>query len=255
MIFKFRNDGLCSRLNYLWQIPYLHKTYNQKIDCIWNKSTECDIDFHNLFVAQDFFSIRSGRIDKEPNNFYGVFKDSEFIVGSNIPIPPSDVYPFYSEILKPQPYIINEFKRLKNKYNITDKTLGFHIRGMESFGPRGQNVSQKDVSSTIEGVMGTIRKILKLDKNKKILISSDDKEIEKKFINKYPSNCFIMEEDKKPTHMLGIQNTGRDRDTISQAFILLLLLSETDYKSTFGSLFSKFPDIIKQTRKLNDFLT
>ena len=257
MIYKFRSDGLCSRLLHLWNISYLHKTYKQKIDCIWNKTNECDIDFHDLFVAQDFFSIRSARINKEPANFWGVFKDSQFIWGNefqDIFKRPPDTYPFYADAFKLQPHIINEFKKLKSKYNITNETLGFHIRGMESFGPRGQNVSQKDVSSTIEEVMGTIRKILKLDKNKKILISSDDKEIENKFINKYPSNCFIMEEDKKPTHMLGIQNTGRDRDTISQAFILLLLLSETDYKSTSGSLFSKFPDHIKKIRKVNDFL-
>ena len=252
MIFKFRNDGLCSRLNYLWQIPYFHKTYNQKIDCIGNKSAECDIDFHNLFVAQDFFSIRSGRIDKEPNNFYGVFKDSEFIVGSNIPIPPSDVYPFYSEILKPQPHIINEFKRLKNKYNITNQTLGFHIRGMEAFSTR-RSITEKDISSKIGGVMGKIRKALKIDKNKKILIASDDKDIEKKFLNQYPNNCFSIPL-KYPTHKANIQNFGRDKENITQALVLLLLLSETEYTSTTGSLFSKFPDHLQRIRKVNDFL-
>lgn len=254
MIFKFRSDGLCSRLNYLWQIPYLHKTYNQKIDCIWNKSTECDIDFHDLFVSQDFFNIRSGRINEEPNNFYGVLKDSEFIVGSNIPIPPCGVDIFFADILKPQPHIINQFKKLKSKYNITNKTLGFHIRGMETFGPRGKNVSRKDVLNLINSIMSQINSVLKKNKGKQILISSDDSKIEQQFLKQYPNNCFIIEEDKKPTHMLGLQNTGRDRDSISQAFILLLLLSETSYRATFGSLFSKFPDTVKKIRKVNDFL-
>ena len=206
------------------------------------------------FLSQDFFNIRSGKIDKEPNNFYGVLKDSEFIVGSSIPTPPCGVDVFFADILKPQPHIINQFKKLKSKYDITNETLGFHIRGMETFGPRGKNVSQKDISSTIGGVMSKIRESLKIDKNKKILISSDDFKIEQQFLKQYPNNCFVIEEDKKPTHMLGLQNTGRDRDSISQAFILLLLLSETDYIATFGSLFSKFPDTLKRIRKVNDFL-
>lgn len=252
MIFKFRSDGLCSRLNYLWQIPYLHNKYNEKINCIWNKTDECDIDFHDLFLAQDFFEIKSGKIDGEPPNFYGVFKDSEFIVGSNISSPPSDVYRFYAEILKPQPHIINQFKKLKSKYNINHETFGAHIRGMEAFSTRS-NLTEKDILSTIEGVMSKIRNALKIDKNKKILIVSDDKDIEKKFLNQYPNNCFSIPR-KYPTHKANIQNLGRDKENITQALVLLLLLSETEYTVTFGSAFSKFPDHLKNIRKVNDFL-
>lgn len=252
MIFKFRSDGLCSRLNQIWQIPYLHDKYNQKIDCIWNRNSECDIDFYDLFVPQDFFNIRSGNIDGEPPNFWGVFKDSEFTVGSNIPKPSCGIERFYLDILKPQPQIINEYKKLKIKYKITNQTLGFHIRGMEAFSTR-KHLTEKDVSSTIGGVMGTIIKALKIDKNKKILIASDDKDIEKKFLNQYPNNCFSIPQ-KYPTHKANIQNLGRDKESITQAFVLLLLLSETEYKVTFGSNFSKFPDYLKNIRKVNDFL-
>lgn len=257
MIYKFRNDGLCSRLLHLWHISYLHKTYKQKIDCIWNKNFECDIDFHDLFVVQDFFSVRSARINKEPTNFHGVFKDSQFIWGNefqDVFKRPPDTYPFYADAFKLQPHIISEFKELKIKYNITNKTLGYHIRGMETFGPRGANITQKDVSNLVNSIMSQIESVIQENKDKQILISSDDPKIEQQFLKKYPNNCFVIEEDKKPTHMLGPQNTGRDRDSISKAFILLLLLSETDYRATFGSVFSKFPDHLKLIRKVNDFL-
>ena len=255
MIYKFRSDGLCSRLLHLWHISYLHKTYKQKIDCIWNKTIECDIDFHDLFVAQDFFSVRSARINKEPVNFWGVFKDSQFIWGNefqDIFKRPPDTYPFYADAFKLQPHIISEFKKLKIKYNITNQTLGFHIRGMEAFSTR-RSITEKDISSKIGGVMGKIRKALKIDKNKKILIASDDKDIEKKFLNQYPNNCFSIPR-KYPTHKANIQNLGRDKENITQALVLLLLLSETEYTSTTGSLFSKFPDHLQRIRKVNDFL-
>lgn len=253
MIFKFRSDGLCSRFNHLWQIPYFYDKYNQKIDCIWNKTNECDVDFHDLISVQDFFNIKSGKINEEPPNFYGLFKNSEFIVSSDIPNPPCGVYRFYAEIFKPQPCIINKFKKLKSKYSITNQTLGFHIRGMEAFSTR-RNVTKEDVSDIINSIIAKIKSAIEKDKNKQILIASDDPSIENFFLKKYPNNCFIIDEDKKPTHMLDIKNIGRDKENITQALILLLLLSETQYTATFGSAFSKFPDLLKNIRKVNDFL-
>ena len=266
MIFVFRSDGLCARLNHLWQVSYLSEKYKTHINCIWKPTSQCDINFYKIFVKQDFFSVYSSFEElaadvpqyadvKLPINFFGMYHNDEYISGGEVS---SELnfdgrIKYFNKMFNFDKNIINKFNKIKNKYNINEMTYSFYVRGLESFGRRS-NIKESSINNVIEGTIEKIRTIVSNNKDARILIASPESRIEKMVIDCFPKNCFIIKEDKKPTHMLGIDNTGRDEQNVIGGLILLLFFCETKYESIHQeSFFYSFPFYLKRIKQEKKF--
>mgnify|MGYP003646193249 CR=1 FL=1 len=266
MIYKFRNDGLTSRLRHIWQIPFVYSLYKKHINVVWRQTDECNIALGKIIKPKKFYSIQDSCEDL-PVSFFGAKVNEEIFditkIEKMLKREDDPQYPhwrlteYYSEIFDPTDEVVNEFNKIKLKYNISSDVIGVHLRGFEPTesggGSRGRTkqIIQKDISDRFK----EINKILSNKKDQRFLIASDDIEIENTFISKFPDNFFNVKEDKKPSNTKGIALSNRNEESIIKSFVLLLILSETNYKfATNGSFFTRFPPIIQKIREFKEFL-
>jgi len=281
MIYKFRRDGLASRLWHAWQVPFIYRLHKVPIDVIWEPSYECHISLERILKPKSFYNIKD--YDKNdfseascPFLFFGGKINEELIDvtaienllyatgnGSQEPLWLKTEY--YSEILHPTDEVQDKFNKIKHKYDISSDVISLHIRGFEptESGEASREATREKITKKINQYAEVVNEVLLDDRNQRFLIASDDPEIEDRFISLFPRNFFKIEEDKKPTNIKGLRFCHRDTESVMQSFVLLLTLSETTYSSQFipfeeistnGSFFTRFPPIIQKIREFKEFL-
>lgn len=150
-----------------------------------------------------------------------------------------DIYLQYFNILKPSNEITNIINHFTNKY-FNNNMIGIHIRRGDFLVYNPEKYDRN--SHTNEKFFNEIDKLIQKNNKIKIFLTSDDKETEKLFINKYNINKNIQNNDSDSDNDTIItfpnDNDVRDEKT---ALIIILLLAKC--KTLILSKLSSFSEL------------
>ena len=206
MIYKFRHDGLASRLWHTWQVPFIYRLHKVPINVIWKPNYECHISFERIIKPKNFYNIQDSNEDL-PIFFCGAKINEELIdikaiedllyaTGKGGQDPWWLKTEYYSEMLHPTDEVQDKFNKIKNKYDISSDVVGLHIRGFEptESGEASRGGTREKIANKINQYAEVVNEVLLNNKSQRFLIASDDPEIENRFISLFPRNFFKIEE-------------------------------------------------------------
>jgi len=259
----FCDGGLGNRLSTLIGGLYLANKINYEFEIIWPQTRWCNCNFEDLYDENinhtnfndnindyiidnnttliishidngypkniQFISQYSNIIDMDFSNYNKIFYNH-----NSIPhYVDEDNSSKQLSLIKISNNILNEVKKFTNEFNINNETLGLHIRRTDS----PMITSDDEYFNYINNL-----------NDKKIFVCSDEEEIEKSLKSKF-SNVLVRNKSQyvekfvdgpwRNNKLNGIFNVNRNKQSVIDAFIDMLILSRTnilDFKN-IGSFY------------------